>query len=114
MNVVTKDPQIGWDDVGLLKWVKANFPTEVEQTERVRPSFQAALAATRFTIVGSDVVDRSTGDVLDFAFVTEAGAPYVGWPSSAKQKEAKATARRVVQERALGWAKAVLPAIEAS
>jgi hypothetical protein len=107
VNVVRKDPAVGWDDTGLLAWVEANHPGEVEQTRRVRPAFQAVLAK-RFVIVAGDVVDSATGQVLDFAYVTEAGEPYASWPASVKQKEAKETARRVVTARALGWAKAVL------
>jgi hypothetical protein len=112
VNVVTKDAAIGLDSAKLLTWVTKHHPDEVETIRRVRPAFQSVLAA-RCVIVQGDIVDTETGETIDFAYVTPAGEPYVSWPSSAKQRDAKATARRVVQERALGWAKSILPAIEA-
>jgi len=113
VNVVVKDPAIGWETDGLLAWVEEHYPSEVEMTRRVRPAFQAALTA-RFVIVAGDVIDTETGETIDFAYATSASEPYVSWPSSAKQKDAKATARLVVQDRALGWAASILPAIEAA
>jgi len=113
VNVVVKDPAIGWETDGLLAWVEEHYPSEVEMTRRVRPAFQSVLTA-RFVIVAGDVIDTETGETIDFAYATSAGEPYVSWPSSAKQKDAKATARLVVQDRALGWAASILPAIEAA
>lgn len=113
VNVVRKDPAVGWDAAALLAWVEQHHPTEVETIKRVRPAFQSTLAA-RFVIVAGDVVDNLTGETIDFAYVTAPGEPYVSWPASVKQKAAKDTARRVVQDRALGWARSVLPEIEAS
>jgi hypothetical protein len=111
VNVVTKDAAIGWDADALLTWVAEHYPSEVETIRRVRPAFQPVLA-TWLVVAGGDVVNTVTGETIDFAYVIPAGEPYVSWPSSAKQRDAKATARRVVQERALGWAKSILPAIE--
>ena len=113
VNVVCKEPVVGWDGDRLLAWVEANHPGEVEQIRRVRPAFQTALA-TRFVIVAGEVVDSATGETITFAYPTLPGDPYVSWPSGKAQKDAKATARRVVQDRALGWATSILPAIEAA
>jgi len=113
VTVAHKDPSIGWDQAGLLAWVKTNHPGEVEQTERVRPAFQAVLAS-RFVVVAGGVVDSVTGEQVDFAFVTAQGDPYVVWPASKGQRAAKATALRVVQDRAPGWARSIVPAIEAA
>jgi len=113
VTVAHKDRAIGWDDKALVKWVQEKHPEEIEHTVRVRPAFQSVLAS-RFVIVGGDVMDSVTGEVVDFAFVTAAGDPYITYPEGRLKKEAKATALRLVQDRAPGWAKAVLPEIEAS
>ncbi len=50
-----------------------------------------ALAAVqkRLTIVGNQVVDTSTGEIVDWADIKPGGDPYISWPSSTKQREAK-------------------------
>lgn len=113
VTVANKDRAIGWDDKELVKWVQSRFPDEIEHTIRVRPAFQSVLAG-RFVIAGSVVLDSETGEVIDFAFVTAPGEPYITYPDGKAKKAAKATALRLVQDRAPGWARAVLPEIEAS
>jgi len=65
-----------------------SLPEDQRMTVPV-PWAQAA-AAKRLAIVGADAVDPDTGEVVPWARVKPASAPYLSWPSSAQQKTAKA------------------------
>lgn len=57
------------DDASFLRWVKAKHPDEV--VIAVRESFRRAVAA-RLKIVGDEVIDKTTGEVMPWASVRPA------------------------------------------
>jgi hypothetical protein len=57
------------DDAAFLKWVAAERPTEI--VTAVRESFRRVVVG-RLKIVGEDVVDKTTGEVMPWASVRPA------------------------------------------
>lgn len=60
------------DEHSQLEWVRENHPSEV--TEVVRGSFKTALDK-RLKVVGDQVIDTRTGEVVPWATVRPAGEP---------------------------------------
>lgn len=99
ITVAQKDPAPVWDEDDLLAWVKERHPSEVVTVQQVRPAFRAVLVK-RFVIAGDKVLDTATGEVVEFARISEPGDPYLTWPSSTRQKSAKEEVSRWFGERA--------------
>lgn len=77
-QIVLSQPRetIGVDDRAFLEWVRENHEDElVIPPVTVRSSFRDAILA-RLTIVGGQVVDTKTGQVVEWAHVNPAGEPY--------------------------------------
>lgn len=66
VTTVKPKPAISLDPDGFLRWVRAHRPDEL--LEHVNPAFQAAFVAD-LQAVGDEVVDKSTGEVVEFAHV---------------------------------------------
>lgn len=62
------------DESKLLEFVEANHPTEVVTTTAVRPAFRSALTG-RLKVLGGQVYDSATGEVVEWAEVVPAGVP---------------------------------------
>lgn len=67
----TPSPGVDVDHDAFLKWVRAEHPTEV--VDAVRESFRKSVMA-RLKVVGGDVVDKTTGEAVDWASVRDAAA----------------------------------------
>jgi hypothetical protein len=89
-----------------LEWVKEHHPTEVITTESVNPAFARAMLEN-LTIVRGEVVDKRSGEFVAYAYLTDQGDPYVAYPASREQRDAKEYARMLFQDRALALTKAL-------
>lgn len=86
------------NSAGFLSWVRDNHPTEVETVTRVRTSFISSLSK-RLVVSGDEVVDILTGQVVDWATVTEPGNPYLSVHADEAYKQAKANAAELIEGR---------------
>lgn len=89
------------DETLLMEWVKVHQPHNIETITRVRPSAVNAIL-TDLVAVGGDVVNRRTGEVVDFATVKDvpAGDPYITYPGSKESKLWKDHATELVAGQA--------------
>jgi hypothetical protein len=98
VNVTTTDPKIVLDEDAFLAMVQEHYPDDVVVTYSVSPALRAAFLS-RLVEVGGQVVHRDTGEVVDFATVTPRGNPTVSYPSSSAQRDAKAYARMLLEDK---------------
>lgn len=99
VNVTTTEPRIVLDDPAFLAMVSEHYPDEVILTPSVSPAFRAAFL-DRLVEVGGRVVHKDTGEVVECAGLTKRGNPQVSYPASTEQRDAKALAVMLFEERA--------------
>jgi hypothetical protein len=108
-------PKIRFDESRLLAWAQKYMAHEVipEHTITIPATVRPTLLKTlegRLTIEGDVVVDRETGEVVDFAFVAPGGADTVAFTLDPTVKGEVAAA---VEERIELLASAVTPEVAA-
>lgn len=106
VNVTTADEGIALDDEAFLAMVEEHYPDDVVVTRSVSPALRRAFL-DRLVAVGGKVVHQDTGEVVDFARVIPRGAPTLSYPASTAQREAKAWAVALFEERAATLADAL-------
>lgn len=99
VNVSTPPDAISLDDRAFLALVEEHYPDEVVVTRSVRSSFKAAFLED-LVVVGGQVMHKTTGEVIDFARVVPGGSPRLSYPASLEQRDAKALATMLFEERA--------------
>lgn len=87
------------DGPAFTAWCQENRPDEVILTPTVRGSFVTHMAE-RLVVVAGSVYDKTTGDLVPWAYVGEAGDPTLAYPASTPQREAKEYARLLFEDRA--------------
>jgi hypothetical protein len=90
VTIVRPGESIVVDERALLGMVD---PTELEQ--RVAP-WKVKELTSRLVIVAGEVVDKTTGEVVEWAHVQPGGDPQVRWPSTTQQKQVKERAREFI------------------
>lgn len=105
VTVVKGKESVVIDDVALLPELKEQFPEQVETIERVRPAYLRYLLDEQLVIVAGEVVDKTTGEAVEWASVKPAGDDYITYPASKEATAAKKYAR--------AWAAGEMDAISA-
>lgn len=98
VNAVRADPRVEIDQDALLEHLRAHHPDGIVVVETPNVALVQTLLA-RCTVIGRTVMDRETGEVVEWAHVGEAGPLTVSYPASAQQKDAKALATMLFDER---------------
>lgn len=74
----------------LLAYVEHTYPSEVVREPIVRPSFVTALIQrVEWSEDLQEFVDTASGDAIPGLAMSQAGDPYVTWPSGEAQKRTK-------------------------
>lgn len=106
--VTTSKPSVAiLDQAGLLEWCAIHKPDLIEQT--IPTKALTWLKANAWEVQGDDVVDRESGEVLDFAEPKAGGVESVSFRAT---PEAKAMAVEAVAARLEALTAAMQPAIE--
>lgn len=101
------------DPTAFMAWVRDTYPTEVETIVRVRPAFQTAvLGSIEWDKDLNEFVHPATGTFVPGIRWSEAGQPYVTWPSSTEQKRTKAEAVAWFADRSQALLATMTPALE--
>lgn len=99
VNMTRAEPRIVLDQAQFLALVEEHYPDEVVVTRSVRSSFAMAFTA-ELTAVAGHVVHKSTGEIVECASITPEGGPVLTYPASTGQRDAKALAKMLFEERA--------------
>lgn len=102
VNVSRAEPRVRVDPDLFMTFVAEHYPDEIVETttRTVRSSFARAFEA-ELTAVAGEVVHKGTGDLVEFATVSPEGDPVISYPASTAQRDAKAYARMLFEDRAL-------------
>lgn len=105
VKIVKSHEAVVIDEEKLLPELKAAFPEQVETVECVRPAYLKYLMGEQLVIVAGEVIDKGTGEAVDWATVRPAGDDYISYPSTRESRTAK--------DYAKAWAAAEMDAISA-
>lgn len=106
--VTRRKPAIRFDEAKLLTWCEDEYPNLVQRT--IPTTARTWLAGNRFEIDGDDVLDATTGEVVDWATVTPASEGL----TFRADADAKAAAIESVAARVELLAVALTPQLEES
>lgn len=99
VNAGRRDPGVEVDPDAFLAYVEQHHPDAIVTTRTVSPATVQALLSD-LAIVGRNVMSKSTGEVVEWAHVGPAGGVVVSYPASSQQREAKALAVMLFEDRA--------------
>lgn len=99
VNMTRAEPRVRVDQAAFLEFVAEHYPDEIVHTPSVRTSFARAFES-ELTIVAGTVVHKGTGEVVEFATAGDEGTPVISYPASSEQRDAKALARMLFEDRA--------------
>ena len=101
VNAARDDARVVLDDDAFTAWALQHRPDEVttRTVHDVNPAFRKAVLADLVAVAGQ-VVDKRTGEVVEWAHIAPAGELRVVYPATTESKAAKALARMLLEDQA--------------